>query len=786
MSRARSRLGRGGRLGGEEAIPTLELEAGQTLRHYRLVEKIGEGGMGEVWRAEDLDLERPVALKFLTASALERDEMRARFLREARTAAALNHPDICTIHEVGELEGLPFIAMELIEGRTLDEHLRDAGRLPLAEIVRIALPIAEGLAAAHGRGIVHRDLKPGNVMLTADGQVKILDFGLAKPEAVLAGDGAATRAETVDAKMTREGTILGTLPYMSPEQAAARAVDARSDVFSFGVLLYQMASGELPFDGDTPTSTLAKILESEPRPLSSLRQGLPPDLERIVRRCLQKRPEDRYNDTRDLVAALRDLRTTAEAEPAPAAAAANPPRRSLWPWLAAAAAAVLAVLLVLGPRTGGEPEPPPAAEAERPSVAVLPFHNLSADAENDYFSAGMTEEIISKLSRIDGLEVASRSSVAAYQERQLDARAIGAELGVRYLLDGSVRRAGSRVRISTQLVDSSSGRNLWSEEFEGTLDDVFAIQEETALEIARQLDLHLSPQEERAVQRRSTDNVLAYDTYLKAQALLLQGWGDYDKLMATRELYRQALELDPDYAPAMAGLASVEAQLYRNFDSSEEHIERAEELAARAAALEPGLVRAQVALGEIAAMRYDYHRAERLMREVVRLEPKEPLYWDYLSWILAYRTPPDPDGAIAAAEEALRLKPDFPGALYHLGRGLILQGRYEEARAAFERGLELNPDFTASHLGLAQYHLAVGEHDRALEWLRAMGEDSAVIYYWKAAIHADVGDSAAALAALGRALESGFRDFAGLDASPYFAALRGLPAYRELLRRYRD
>ena len=760
----------------------MRLEAGQTIGRYRLVGPLGEGGMGVVWRAEDLELKRPVALKFLTTATLAREDMRARFMREARTAASLNHPGICTIYEVGEHDDAPFIAMELIEGTTLDYKLA-AGPLPLPEVQRIATQIAESMAAAHARGIVHRDLKPGNVMLTPDGRAKILDFGLAKPlEPAVPTSGKETSDETISAEMTREGRILGTVSYMSPEQAQNLPVDSRSDVFSFGIVLYQLASGKLPFQGETTASTLAKILESEPEPLSVKREGMPPELERIVTRCLCKQPDDRYNDTRDLVAELRALQTSGEAR-----AITPTSRTARWPWAVAAVAVVAVGGFLLTRPLLQEPEAaaPVSAVADVPSVAVLPFHNLSADPDNEYFSAGVTEEIISKLSRIESLEVASRSSVARYQGADRDAQKIGSELGVRYLLEGSVRRAGDRVRISAQLVDGSTGRNLWSEDFDGSLDDVFAMQETTALEIAKQLDLQLSPDEQRDVQRRSTESVQAYDEYLRASAAL-RDWSDLARLNEARDHFEKALAFDADYAPALAGLASVEAQTYRNFDTAEDRILRAEELAERAMALDLGSARAHMTLGEIAAVRYDYDRAAQLLREAARIDPKEPIHWDYLSWVLAYQTPPDSEGALEAARKALELQPDFPGAFYHEGRALLQLGRREEARRAFERSLELNPDFSAGFMGMAQYHLAVGEYETALEALDDSGKDSVMYFYYGALTHAAAGDDGRALDWLEKALAAGYRDFAAADATPYLATLRDDPRYRALIAKHRD
>ena len=742
--------------------------------------------MGEVWRAEDIDLHRPVALKVLAKETLEREDMRARFLREARTAAALNHPNICTIYEVGEVDQVPFIAMELVEGTGLDSLLGGAEPLALKEVVRLAVQIGEGLAAAHAQGIVHRDLKPGNVMLTDEGQAKILDFGLAKPQgAQLEGDGHGTLAETITAEMTKQGTILGTVSYMSPEQAEGKVVDSRSDVFSFGVLLYQMATGQLPFRGETSTATLAKILESEPEAPSVARQGLPADLERIIRRCLAKKPVDRYNDTRDLVADLRNLQTTGETE-AVAPVHLQPRPRSPWLWVAALVVVAVALFFIAKPWLGGPEEAPPTAAVEivKPSVAVLPFHNLSADAENDYFSAGMTEEIISKLSRIDGLEVASRSSVASFTDQARDVQQIGSDLGVRYLLDGSVRRAGDRVRVSAQLVDGETGRNLWSEDFDGSLEDVFAMQEQTALTIAERLNLELSPEEERSVQKRATENVAAYDAYLRGMALSRE-WGVRARLEQAIEQFETALEHDPNYAAALAGIAFVESDMYRNFDTSEERIQRAEGYAQRAVELDPTMPDASHALALIAGNRFDYNRAAELLLDTVRLAPKEARYWDNLSWTLAYKTPPDGQGSVDAAWEAIKLQPHFPGAYYHLGRGLIAMGRFEEARQAFETMIEQDPDFGARNIGMAQYYLAIGDYEEAWDWIELdAARDTVMVSYYRAAILAASGKLDKAFAALEYVLERGFRDFVTLEASPHFAALRKEPRYQELISRY--
>jgi serine/threonine protein kinase/tetratricopeptide (TPR) repeat protein len=759
---------------------------GRRLLHYELTAKLGEGGMGAVYEAEDSKLGRPVALKVLPPELAEDPERLARFQREARAVAALNHPNIVVLHSVEESDGTHFLTMERVEGRPLSEVIPPDG-LPIDRLLEIGIALADAIAAAHDRGITHRDLKPANVMITSEGRVKVLDFGLAKlTEEEPDEDGTQIRTASLQEPLTGEGKIVGTVSYMAPEQAEGKVVDSRTDVFAFGVILYQMATGRRPFAGDTSASTMAKILEARPEPPSIARPDLPGDLERIIGRCLEKRPADRYNDTRDLLADLRYLEQSGDSQSAVTPAA--PVARPRAPWILLAVLALAAVtLLVIRPWSVREPAASSevAVAAAKPSVAVLPFHNLSGEEENDYFSAGMTEEIISKLSRLDGLEVASRSSVAPFTDRARDVQQIGRDLEVRYILDGSVRRAGDRVRVSAQLVDGSTGRNLWSDDFDGSLEDVFAMQEQTALTIANQLDLELSPEEQRALGKRLTENVAAYDAYLRGMALSRQ-WGEPGKLELAIAAFKTALDHDPEFAAALAGLAFVESDMYRTFDSSEERLERAESYAQRAVELEPTLPEASHALAMVAGNRYDYHRAAELLRQTVRLAPKEPRFWDNLSWALAYQIPPDVDGSIEAARKALQLQPIFPGAYYHLGRALLARGDLEQAKDAFERCLEQSPDASTGHLGLAQYHLASGEYDAALREMDVVGAKTSLTFFYLAAIHAASGDREAALRDLESSLEKGFRDFVTLDASPYLASLRDDSAYQALLDRYRD
>jgi adenylate cyclase len=420
----------------------------------------------------------------------------------------------------------------------------------------------------------------------------------------------------------------------------------------------------------------------------------------------------------------------------------------------------------------------------KPSVAVLPLQNLSAEPDSAYFSDGMTEEITTKLSKIQAINVASHSSVTALKTAGKNPADIGKELGVRYLLEGSVRKAAEQVRISVQLIDSTSGFQVWADDFTGEMKDVFSLQEQTALKIAESLNLKLSPQEQQAIQHRYTGNPQAYDAYLRGQAL--HQYPDRpDKLEAARRAYDDALKFDPNYAPALAGLAWVEAQIYRNIDARPEHLERAEQFAKRAQAIDPRLAETHMALGYVGADKYDYAGAAREFHAAVELDPDDGFAWDNLSWVLTYQQPPESIEAEKASREALRLQPTLYQAYYHMGRALIQQQRYAEAIAAFEHEKELAPETTFPDLGLGQAYLAQGDYDKAIDAMSKAMRPSAVNYYWLGAVYAARGDKEKALATLQKTLDMGFRDFAVLDSSAYFANLRKDPQFQQLLDRYR-
>ena len=422
--------------------------------------------------------------------------------------------------------------------------------------------------------------------------------------------------------------------------------------------------------------------------------------------------------------------------------------------------------------------------AVKPSVAVLPLQNLSAEPDSTYFSDGMTDEITTKLSKIQAIDVASHSSVAAMKGSDKSAAEIGKALGVRYLLEGSVRKAGDQVRINVHLIDSTTGFQVWADDFVGEMKDVFSLQEQTALKIAGSLNLKLSPQEHQAIQHRYTQNPQAYDAYLRGHALV-QFSDRRDKVEAARRDFEEALKSDPDYPLALAGLSFVEGQIYRNLDANPSHLQRAEQFAQRALAIDPQLAETHMALGTVSADKYDYPGAAREFRTATELDPGNSYAWDLLSWALGYEQPPDAVGAEKAARESLRLEPAlYPKTYYHLGRALMFQQRYAEAIAAFEHS-RTDPADSFPDLGLGQVYLAQGDYDKALAYLSKSARPAAINYFWLGAAYAARGDTEKALATLQKAFDAGFHDFTALDTSPYFSSLRTDPRFQQLTLRYR-
>ncbi|MBD3853992.1 MAG: protein kinase, partial [Acidobacteria bacterium] len=606
----------------------MKLENGTLLGSYSIRELIGSGGMGEVYRALDTRLKRDVAVKVLPEQLAENSEALARFEREAQSVAAISHPNILAIHDFGRDEGLSYAVMELLEGETLRERM-ERTNVSSTKALEIARQIAGGLVAAHDRGIVHRDLKPENVFLTRDGLVKILDFGLAKQGAAPFSHDSNTAAPTLG--HSQPGAVMGTIAYMSPEQARGLAVDQRTDIFSLGVILYEMLSGQRPFLGASSADVMGAILREDPPDFAGTESFVSPALQRVVSRCLEKDVHDRFQTARDLVFALEtitDLETGVHSSGAVAVEA-------------------------------------PAGESLT-SVAVLPFTNMSPDPEQDYFCEGMAEEIINALGTIEGLRVAARSSAFRFTEKAQDIQEVGEKLKVKTVLEGSVRTAGNRIRVTVQMIDVGNGFQLWSERYDREMEDVFALQDEISESIVEALQMKLGTGAMEEL-KRPTASLEAYQLYLKGQ----HNWykRETGSLQKAAEFFEQAVEKDPSYALAHAGLVITYCSLA--FYGMEPAAARARASAAaeRASSLAPEVAEVRAALGLHAAwLAYDWETAEREFRAAVEANPSYALAHCWYSFMLSSLG--RGDEAVAAATRACEVDPLSPYVNTVLGLAL--------------------------------------------------------------------------------------------------------------------
>jgi serine/threonine-protein kinase len=683
---------------------------GRTISHYRILEKLGEGGMGVVYKAEDTTLGRAVALKFLPPEMTRDPEATARLLQEARAAAALAHPNICTVHEIGEAGGQTFIVMGLIEGESLGDKIA-RGPLRLREAVDIAVQVAEGLDAAHRKGIVHRDMKPGNVMVTTEGRAKVMDFGL-----------AVSPGQT---RLTRTGTTTGTVAYMSPEQSRAGDVDHRTDIWSFGVMLYEMVSGRRPFGGNYEQAVVHAILNDQPEPLTALRTGVPMELERIAGKAMAKRPNERYQTVSDMLVDLRAIARNLEAETItrtagrPQPSAAVPGRRRWRRGLAVGAvvaAAVLVGLIWVNSRPPGRDVAPAGRRTGMregvPSIAVLPFLDMSPERDQEYFCEGMAEELINALTQLGGIKVSARTSSFQYAGPGHDVRDIGNDLGVETVLEGSVRKAGSRLRITAQLINVADGYHLWSESFDRDMEDVFAIQDEISLAIVEELKPELLGDEEARVAGRATANPEAYNLYLRGRWY----WNKRTPpdLMRGIDYFERAIDIAPDYALAYAGMADCYTALAEYSASPPEGTAAAARGAAlRALELDDTLPEAHAALGYIKLVYdWDWRGAETDLKRAIELDPNyAPAHHRYavvLSIMGRY------DEGLQEVRRAKELEPHCVSISTVVGLLLCNVGELDSAIEELERALEMDPGFANVYFTLGAAYLYSAKYDEAL------------------------------------------------------------------------
>jgi len=707
---------------------------GETVCHYRVLMKLGEGGMGVVYEAEDTRLGRIVALKFLPPEMAKDRELLERFQREARVASALNHPGICTVFAVEQQESLHFIVMERLEGVTLAERLK-AGPLEVEMLLDTVIQIADALQAAHAKGIVHRDLKPANVFISPRGQTKIIDFGLAKIDAPF--DSNALTLE----RLTGAGTTFGTPAFMSPEHARGDPNDARSDLFSLGAMMYQLATGSLAFAGDTPALIFDAILNREARPMRELNPGLPAELERIVAKLLEKNRDYRYQSAADLLADLVRLKRHFEGR---------------------------------------------GTSDRRPrSVAVLYLENMSGAKEDEYFRDGMTEDILTELSKIQEIKVFSRATVLAYRDRPATPAQIGQQLGAAFVLTGSVRRVGTRLRINAQLVDTTTDFPLWSERYDREMKDVFDVQDEIARKIAAALRITLTPHEQLALAAKPTENPIAYDLFLRGKSYFRRRTRqDFDLALQTLET---AVLLDPEFALAHALIANVCAVIFHRYDRTTRWLERADAANQRAATLHPELPEVRTATAWILYAAGKYDEAATIARETIErnADCEGAYYLLVLALIAAGRTAEARD----LAETAIAA---VAGEDYNIY--ITIQNAFPErnerfaelsyrAMLAIEAHLRNAPEDARAHIHLSTHYARLGRTEEALReanFATVLRPNEATVLYNLACTYCELDRTTEAMEALRRAWEAGWRDVNWMRRDPDLAPLHATEEFERL------
>jgi eukaryotic-like serine/threonine-protein kinase len=784
----------------------------QTISHYRIVEKVGEGGMGVVYRAHDSRLNRDVALKFLPTALLNNENARALLIREARTASALNHPNICTIYDVGDQNGQNYIVMEFVKGRSLTEQIPEDG-LPADTVIRYGEQIADAMAHAHEHGVIHRDLKSPNVIITAAGRVKVLDFGLAKHMT----PGEISLQTKSISTLTSEGAIVGTMHYMAPELFRGESADARSDIWALGVILYEMVNGKRPFRGKTSYELSSVILHEDP---PRLVESVPLGLRAVIEHCLAKDPQQRYQHASEVRAALEALRTNSAAIPA-SAIQPSFAKKSEVSWkpltISLGVVAVIATVVTWSVIVRRKPPAQKTVLANIQSLAVLPLENISGDPNQDYFADGMSDAITTDLSQVKKLRVISRTSVMHYKGKQISPAQIAKELGVDALVEGSVLRSGDHVRISADLVQPQTGQNLWANSYDRQVTDILALQSDVARDIVTQIQIQLTPPEQERLGKSRAVVPAAYDAYLQARAAASKRTAD--ALSRAVADFRRAIQFDPTYAPSYAGLAEALAILVDYSDvPSAKVLPEAEAAAEKALQLDPDLGSAHAALGLIRAFELqvssslsEFQRATELnpgdadahqwyalalagmgkgeqsvseIKLAEELDPRSLIINANVAW--CFYLAGEYDQAIAQAQKTISMDPSFAVAHGYLGQAYLEKGRYDEAFSELNKAIELSGNETSYQAELANAYAVAGRREDAERILQQLQERAAQHYvspYSLALIYAGLGEKDQALRELELAYDQRANRLLNMKMQPRFSVLRSSPRFKSLVER---